>query len=111
MENSNITLLEKSEFVSWHAIKSSVTSGYITALVICLIAAVFELPSVEGVIDILEGEEYEEELRSSGFSYSTVPIRVYSLTYSEYTARGYTLEDDFDSNVIPADAADGMLVQ
>lgn len=74
-----------------------------------LLAAVFELPSAEGVIDILEGGEYEEELLFSGFSYSTVPIRVYSLTYSEYTERGFNLQDDFDSNVIPANAADGLL--
>ena len=76
-----------------------------------LLAAVFELPSDEGVIDIIEGGQYEEALRSSGFSYGSVPIRVYSLTYSEYTARGFNLEDDFDSNVIPANAADGLLLQ
>ena len=71
----------------------------------------FELPSVEGVIDIIEGGEYEGDLLSSGFSYSTVPIRVYSLTYSEYAARGFNLQNDFDLNVIPANAANGLLLQ
>ena len=74
-----------------------------------LIAAVFELPSDEGVIDIMEGGEYEEYLLSSGFSYDRVPIRVYSLTYSEYAAAGFNLEDNFDANVIPANAANGLL--
>jgi hypothetical protein len=72
---------------------------------------VFELPSEEGVISIVEGVEYEEDLISSGFSYGTVPIRVYSLTYSEYAASGFSLEDSFDSSVIPANAADGSLLQ
>ena len=75
-----------------------------------LIAAVFELPSDEGVIDIIEGIEYEKALLSSGFTYSSVPIRVDSLTYSEYMARGFNLEDDFNSNTIPTLAANGLLV-
>ena len=58
----------------------------------------------------MEGEEYEEELLSSGFSYGTVPIRVYSLTYSEYAATGFNLEDSFDTNIIPANAANGLLL-
>lgn len=78
--------------------------------VFALIAAVFELPSDEGVIDIIEGIEYEKALLSSGFTYSSVPIRVYSLTYSEYMARGFNLEDDFNSNAIPTLAANGLLV-
>ena len=84
-------------------------NDYILFLLL-LIAAVFELPSDEGVIGIMEGEEYVEELLSSGFSYSTVPIRVYSLTYSEYAATGFNLEDSFDANVIPANAANGLLL-
>ena len=80
-------------------------------IVFLLLAAMFELPSDEGVIDIIEGRQYEEALRSSGFSYGSVPIRVYSLTYSEYAARGFNLEDGFDSNVIPAIAANGLLLQ
>ena len=56
----------------------------------------------------MEGEEYEEYLLSSGFSYDRVPIRVYSLTYSEYEAAGFNLEDSFDANVIPANAANGL---
>lgn len=79
-------------------------------VLLLLIAAVFELPSDEGVIGIMEGGEYVEELLSSGFSYSTVPIRVYSLSYSEYTAAGFNLEDSFDANIIPANAANGLLL-
>ena len=76
--------------------------------VLNLLGAVFELPSDGGVIDIMEGGEYEGELLSSGFSYGPVPIRVYSLTYSEYEAAGFNLEDSFDANVIPANAANGL---
>ena len=74
------------------------------------VAAVFELSSDDGVIEIVEGMEYESVLSSTGFTYSIVPIRVYSLTYSEYAARGFNLEDDFDSNEIPANAANGLSV-
>ena len=93
--------------------KSTVNSSKCTALLMygfLLIAAVFELPSDEGVIDIIEGIEYDSMLLSSGFTYDSVPIRVYSLTYSEYAAEGFNLEDNFDSNVIPALAANGLLV-
>ena len=88
-----------------------ILTSRLTIHVFLLIAAVFELPSVEGVIDIIEGGQYEEELRFRGFSYGSVPIRVYSLTYSEYAARGFNLEDDFDSNVIPANPANGLLLR
>ena len=54
-----------------------------------------------------EGIEYQDFLQSTGFSYGTVPIRTYTLTYSEYAARGFNLEDSFDSSVIPANAASG----
>ena len=70
-------------------------------------AAVFSFSSDRGVIDITEGVEYEDYLQSTGFSYGTVPIRVYTLTYSEYSARGFNLEDSFDSSAIPTNAASG----
>ena len=75
-----------------------------------LIAAVFELTSDEGVIDIIEGMVYLNVLRFSGFTYDTVPIRVYSLSYSEYEARGFSLADDFDLDDIPMTSANGLLV-
>ena len=43
----------------------------------------------------------------TGFSYGAVPIKVSTLTYSEYAARGFNLENDFSPSVIPANAADG----
>ena len=43
----------------------------------------------------------------TGFSYGAVPIKVSTLTYSEYAARGFDLENDFSPSVIPANAADG----
>lgn len=73
-----------------------------------LIAGVFGFSSDEGVIDITEGVDYEDFLQSTGFTYSSVPIRIYTLTYSEYAARGYNLANDFDSSVIPANAASGQ---
>lgn len=46
---------------------------------------------------------------ASGFSYSAVPIKISTLTYTEYQARGFDLEDDFDAGDVPVDAADGKL--
>ena len=74
---------------------------------VALIAAVFGFSSDRGVIDITEGVEYEDYLMSTGFSYATVPIQMSTLTYSQYAARGFNLEDSFGSNVIPANAASG----
>lgn len=71
------------------------------------VAGRFGFSSNRGVIDITEGIEYGNILRSTGFSYSTVPIRVYTLSYSEYAARGFNLEDTIDSSVIPANPASG----
>ena len=48
-------------------------------------------------------------MESSGFSYGAVPIRISTLTYSEYEAKGFNLEDDFDAVDVPNDAADGKL--
>ena len=76
-------------------------------LFVPFVAGVFRFSSNRGVIDITEGIEYEQSLQSTGFSYSTVPIQMYTLTYSEYAARGFNLEDTIDSSVIPAKAASG----
>lgn len=76
-------------------------------LYLLAIAAVFGFPSNRGVIDITEGIEYQDYLQSSGFSYGTVPIEMFTLTYSQYADMGFTLEDSFDSDVIPTNAASG----
>ena len=74
-----------------------------------LVAIIHELLSVDGIIDIIEGQPYSDVLLVSGFSYAAIPIRISTLTYSEYAAGGYNLEDDFDPSVIPLDAADGII--
>lgn len=71
-------------------------------------AVIHEFLSDDGIIDVTEGQPYTDILLISGFSYGSIPIRISTLTYSEYTARGYDLEDDFDPSVIPIDPADGM---
>ena len=62
--------------------------------------------SSEGVINTTEGSFPDFELSILGFSYSSVTIMVSLLTYSEYAARGYSLENDFDPDLIPTSAAD-----
>ena len=71
-------------------------------------AIINELLSADGIIDIIEGQPLTNILTTSGFSYGRIPIRISTLTYSEYAASGYVLEDDFDPSEIPMDAADGM---
>ena len=73
-------------------------------------AIITELVSDDGIIDIIEGQPYSDVLFVSGFSYGAIPIRISALTYSEYEASGYDLEDDFDPSVIPMAAADGIYV-
>ena len=73
-------------------------------------AAVFGVPSNEGIIDISEDIGTGFAIDASGFSYGAVPIKISTLTYSEYAARGFNLEDDFSPSVIPANAADGELL-
>lgn len=70
-------------------------------------AAVFGVPSNEGIIDISEDIGTGFAIDASGFSYGAVPIKISTLTYSEYAARGFNLEDSFDSSVIPANPASG----
>lgn len=72
-----------------------------------LVAAVFRFSSDRGAIDISEGIEYEDLLQSSGFTYGAVPIRINTLTYSEFADGGFNLEDSFDSSAIPSNAANG----
>jgi hypothetical protein len=73
-------------------------------------AIINELLSVDGIIDIIEGLPSSDVLTTSGFSYGSIPIRISTLTYSEYAASGYDLEDDFDPSVTPMDAADGTRI-
>ena len=70
----------------------------------------FELTSDEGLIDIIEGEGVTNYILASGFSYGAVPIRVTTMTYSDFTAGGYNLSHSFDSDEVPVDAADGMVM-
>ena len=49
-------------------------------------------------------------LSSTGFSYSFVPVMTSVITYSDYIARGFNLEDDFNPSMIPASAGDGMFL-
>ena len=66
--------------------------------------------SDDGFIDITEGQTYRADfVLTSGFAYGDIPIRVSTLTYSQFEARGFSLDDDFDSNGTPDAAADGML--
>ena len=74
-------------------------------------AAVFGIPSNNGIIDVSEGIFDTTFIDATGFSYGAVPIKISTLTYSEYAARGFNLEDDFSPSVIPANAADGEYVR
>ena len=72
-----------------------------------LTAAVFSIISIGGIIDLTEGIIAGFSIVATGFSYGAVPIKISTLTYSEYAARGFNLENDFSPSVIPANAADG----
>ena len=58
------------------------------------------------IIDVTEGHLPLIGLSISGFTYGDVTITTSVLTYSEYTARGHRLEDDFSPDLIPTTAAD-----
>ena len=62
--------------------------------------------SSEGVVNATEGSLPDIGLSIVGFSYGSVTVMVSILTYSEYAARGYSLENDFDPDMIPTSAAD-----
>jgi hypothetical protein len=62
--------------------------------------------SSEGVINATEGHYPDTGLTILGFTYGSVTVKASVLTYSEYAARGYNLENDFNPNVIPTTAAD-----
>ena len=66
------------------------------------------MDSEEGSINATEGDSVLVSILVSGFAYGNVTLRISALTYSEYAARGFNLEDEFDPSVIPMDAADGM---
>lgn len=74
-----------------------------------LAVVIDELTSDEGIIEITEGRPYSDILFASGFSYGVIPIQISTLTFSEYAAEGFDLEDDFDTIDIPTDAADGKI--
>ena len=62
----------------------------------------------EGLINATEGNSIFIDLLFSGYSFGLIPVRVSTLTYSEYMARGFNIANEFHSDVIPNDAADGM---
>ena len=66
--------------------------------------------SSEGVINTTEGRFQDIQLTIVGYSYDTVTVMTSVLTYSEYTASGYRLEDNFNPDMIPPTAADSMLL-
>ena len=67
--------------------------------------------SSEGVINATEGNLLDIGLSIFGFSYGSVTIMVSILTYSEYAARDYSLENDFDPDLIPTSAADSEFLR
>ena len=67
------------------------------------------LASDDGLISTREGELHFNPVSFSGFSYGVVYVRISTLTYSEFAARGFNIEDEFAPDLIPAMSADGML--
>ena len=65
-----------------------------------------EIDSDEGIIDLTEGQIHFILPYVDGFSYASIPLRVRTLTFSEYAAQGLDLTDDFDAEDIPITAAD-----
>ena len=53
---------------------------------------------------ITEGEAISLTFTRNGFSYGSTPLRVLLLTYDEYRARGFNLDDSYPMRPIPADA-------
>ena len=68
------------------------------------------LDSGEDLIATTEGQLLFIPIFFSGFSYGNVFVRISTLTYSEFAARGFNVEDEFAPDEIPAMAADGMLL-
>ena len=53
---------------------------------------------------ITEGQMIGLTFTRNGFSYGSTPLRVLLLTYDEYRARGFNLDDSYPMRPIPADA-------
>ena len=78
-------------------------------LLYCICVGVeIELDSEEGLIDVNEGILSLNLFTTEGFSYGSFAIRMSILTYSEYEERGYNLADNFETDDIPANAANGL---
>lgn len=75
-----------------------------------LVGVSITLDSGEDLIATTEGQLLIFPVSFSGFSYGIVFVRISTLTYSEYAARGFNVEDEFAPDEIPAMAADGMLL-
>ena len=63
----------------------------------------------DSVTRATEGELILIPVLFSGFSYGQLYVRITALTYSEFAARGFNIEDEFSPDDIPAMSADGML--
>ena len=67
------------------------------------------LDSDDGLISTREGGIHFSTVSFSGFSYGVVYVRISTLTYSEFAARGFNIDNEFAPGLIPAMSADGML--
>lgn len=66
------------------------------------------LESDGGLLSATEGEFIFSPIFFSGFSYGLLYVRISALSYSEFAAMGFNIEDDFAPDQIPAMSADGM---
>ena len=78
-------------------------------LLIC-VGVEIELDSEEGLIDINEGELPFNLFSTEGFSYGPFVVTMSIFTYSEFEERGYNLTDSFETDDIPENAANGLLL-
>lgn len=76
-------------------------------LVCAYLGISIEVESDDGLIRTTEGTLPFVPIVFNGFNYGILFVRVTTLTYSEYAARGFNIEDEFDPEDIPAVAADG----
>ena len=78
--------------------------------VLICVGVEIELDSEEGLIDINEGELPFNLFSTEGFSYGPFVVTMSILTYSEFEDRGYNLTDSFETDDIPENAANGLLL-
>ena len=69
----------------------------------CLTVGI-EITMAPREVVITEGEVISLTFTRNGFSYGSTPLRLLLLTYDEYRARGFNLDDSYPMRPIPADA-------